>query len=249
MMIETSARPTGVRAGGIALAGLAFAVVFPTALTLAYFVALADQPRWLVQGVYAAGKIGQFAFPVIWATWVLGRAPRPSWPGRRGAIAGLGFGLAVLAVAVAVFHAVLQPSGLVAGGPAEAVRAKVTALGITTMPRYVALAAFYSVVHAAAEEYYWRWFVFGELRRACRAGWAVAWSSIAFAAHHVVVLGVYFGWSSPWTPILALAVAVGGAFWAWLYHRTGSLLGPWLGHLMADVAIFFIGYELAFGSP
>ena len=26
----------------------------------------------------------------------------------------------------------------------------------------------------------------------------------------------------------------------------GSLLGPWLGHLMADVAIFVIGYELAF---
>ena len=35
-----------------------------------------------------------------------------------------------------------------------------------------------------------------------------------------------------------------GAFWAWLYNRTGSLLGPWLSHLVIDAGIFFIGYQL-----
>lgn len=230
-------------------AAIAFGVAFPTALTFVYFVALAGRPRWLVQSVYAAGKVIQFAFPAIWTATVLGRFPRPSWRGARGAVAGLAFGLAVLAVAIALFFAVLEPSGLLAGGPAEAVRAKVGAFGVTNLARYVALAAFYSVVHAAAEEYYWRWFVFGELRRACGAASAVAWSSVAFAAHHVVILGVFFGWSSPWTAVLALAVGVGGAYWAALYHRSGSLLGPWLGHLMVDAAIFFIGYELAFGAP
>lgn len=71
-------------------------------------------------------------------------------------------------------------------------------------------------------------------------------SSGAFAAHHAVILGVYFGWASPWTWVLTAAVAAGGAFWAWLYRRSGSLLGPWLGHVLADVAIFAIGYRLAF---
>ncbi|HYD42563.1 MAG TPA: CPBP family intramembrane glutamic endopeptidase [Anaeromyxobacter sp.] len=230
-------------------AAIAFGVAFPTALTLVYFVALAGEPRGLVQGVYAAGKSIQFAVPAIWAASVLGRLPRPSWPSARGAVAGLAFGLAVLAGALALFYAVLEPSGLLAGGPAAAIRGKVHAFGVTTLARYVTLAAFYSVVHAAAEEYYWRWFVFGELRRACGAVQAVAWSSVAFAAHHVVILGVYFGWGSPWTAVLALAVGVGGAYWAALYHRSGSLLGPWLGHLLVDAAIFFMGYELAFGAP
>ena len=40
------------------------------------------------------------------------------------------------------------------------------------------------------------------------------------------------------------AVAVGGAFWAWLYQRSGSLAGPWLSHLVADAGIFFVGYQL-----
>jgi hypothetical protein len=39
-------------------------------------------------------------------------------------------------------------------------------------------------------------------------------------------------------------VAAGGAFWAWLYQRSGSLVGPWLGHLLADAAIFTVGWQL-----
>ena len=46
------------------------------------------------------------------------------------------------------------------------------------------------------------------------------------------------------TWIFSLAIAIGGAFWAWLYHRSGSLVGPWLSHLLIDGAIFWIGYEI-----
>ncbi len=240
------ARPGAV---GPAWGAIAFAMAFPTALTLSYFVLLAGQPRGLVQGVYAAGKVVQFAFPALWVAYASGRFPLPARPGRRGALPGLAFGIALLAGAVALHLLVLEPTGALGGAPAEAVRAKMASFGVDTPLRYLALAAFYSVVHAAAEEYYWRWFVFGELRRACRPGPAIAWSSLAFAAHHVVILGAFFGWTSPWTPVLAAAVGAGGAFWAWLYHRSGSLLGPWLGHLMADAAIFAIGYRLAFALP
>ncbi len=228
---------------------IAFAMAFPTVLTLAYFVLLAGQPRWLVQDVYAVGKTAQFAFPAAWVAWATGRIPHPARPSARGAAAGLAFGIALLVGAVALSSLALGPSGILAGRAAEAVRAKMVALGVDTPLRYSALAAFYSVVHAAAEEYYWRWFVFGELRRACRPAWAGLWSSLAFAAHHVVILGTFLGFGSPWTPLLAAAVGAGGAYWAWLYHRSGSLVGPWLGHLMADAAIFAIGFQLAFASP
>lgn len=203
--METSAAPPARLARWPALA---FALVFPTALTLAYFVALAGQPRALVQGVYAAGKALQFALPAAAVLFATGRLPRPRWPARpaAGVLPGVAFGVTLLAAALALYLGVLRPAG--------------------------------------AEEYYWRWFVFGGLRDALGAAPAVAASSLGFAAHHVILLAVFFGWTSPVTWVLALAVAGGGAFWAWLYHRTGSLLGPWLGHLCADAAIFAIGWDL-----
>jgi membrane protease YdiL (CAAX protease family) len=46
----------------------------------------------------------------------------------------------------------------------------------------------------------------------------------------------------------ALGVAAGGAVWAWVYERSGSLLGPWLSHLLIDAAVFLVGWDLLFGS-
>ncbi len=222
---------------------LGFAMAFPTALTLAYFVLLAGRQRALVQAVYAVGKAVQFGFPLAWTAWSTGRFPRPSLPGRRGAGVGLAFGIAVLAGALALQTTLLGAAG---GQVAAAVQAKVAAFGVTSPGRFLALGAFYSLLHSAAEEYYWRWFVFGELRRAVRARTAVAASSAAFAAHHLIIVGTFFGWTSLLTPALTLAVAVGGAFWAWLYHRSASLLGPWISHMLVDAAIFAVGYQLAF---
>ena len=72
----------------------------------------------------------------------------------------------------------------------------------------------------------------------------MAVSSLAFTAHHVLVLGFYFG--RLWWPtvIFSLAVAIGGVFWAWLYQKSGSLYGPWLSHALVDAALFLIGYDL-----
>ena len=41
------------------------------------------------------------------------------------------------------------------------------------------------------------------------------------------------------------SIAAGGAVWAWIYERTGSLYGPWLSHLVVDAGIFIIGYDIA----
>jgi membrane protease YdiL (CAAX protease family) len=43
-------------------------------------------------------------------------------------------------------------------------------------------------------------------------------------------------------------VAAGGAVWAWVYHRSGSLLGPWLSHMLVDAGIFLVGYQMLSGS-
>jgi hypothetical protein len=72
-------------------------------------------------------------------------------------------------------------------------------------------------------------------------------SALGLTAHHVLVLGKFFGFDSAACWLFSLCVAVGGAFWAWLYERYGSLLGPWASHLLVDAAIFLIGFDLVKG--
>ena len=223
------------------LGALAFGLAFPALLTAVYFVGLGGAPRPVQQAVYLVGKALQFGLPTI---WFLRHRPRPAPPSLRGALPGVAFGLVVFVAALALYSLVLEPSHVLDGGPAEVIRAKVAGFGITGPWRYLALGTFYSLLHSAAEELYWRGFVFGELRRVCRPPLALLGSSLAFAAHHVILLVVFFGWASPWTWALSAAVAAGGAFWAWLYRRSGSLAGPWLGHLLVDAAIFAIGWDL-----
>ncbi len=73
-------------------------------------------------------------------------------------------------------------------------------------------------------------------------------SSVAFMLHHVVILYAFLG-PRFWPAIvgLSLSVAAGGALWAWSYRRCRLLSGPWISHMLADLAIMAIGYDLIRG--
>lgn len=226
------------------VSAIVFALAFPTLITWIYFVVLADRAAKLQHFAYCTGKITQFAFPLLWVIVVQHRPLSIRWPKLRGIGVGLGSGVLVLVALLAIFHAVLTPLGFL-DAPAEQVRQKVAGFGVNTFRDYILLAAFYALGHSLLEEYYWRWFVFGQLRDVCPIPLAILISSMGFMAHHVLVLGTYFGWLSPATVVFSLAVAVGGAFWAWLYHRYESLVSPWISHAVVDIAIFVAGYDMA----
>ena len=127
---------------------------------------------------------------------------------------------------------------------ALAVREKLADVSLNTPGQFIALGCFYALVHSFLEEYYWRGFVFGRARQVLPVAGALAFSSIAFTFHHILVLGYYFGWCSAWTWLFSASVGLGGAYWAWLYQRAGNLWGDWLGHLLIDAAIFAVGYQM-----
>jgi membrane protease YdiL (CAAX protease family) len=244
-------------------AAVAAALVFPTLATWFYFLAMNGAPAGWQQAAAGLGKTIQFAFPLIWVLAIQRRRRGPQAaafqgsrhtpcaaldgtrrvPATRGLALGAGFGLLVFAVALAVYGGWLKPSGFL-DEAGRRMADKVTGFGVRSWPWFAAMGVFYALLHSLLEEYYWRWFVFGQLRRWIPVGAAIAVSSLAFTAHHVLVLGFYFGGFSLPTGILALAVAIGGVFWAWLYQRGGSLYGPWLSHAMIDAALFLIGYDL-----
>ena len=47
--------------------------------------------------------------------------------------------------------------------------------------------------------------------------------------------------------ILSLLVASGGAIWAIQYRRCRLVSGPWISHMLVDLAILGIGYDLIRG--
>ncbi len=223
---------------------LLLAAALPTLLVWIYFVAAAGQASAAQQAVYAAGKALQFAFPIVWVGLVARERLRLLGQGRGGVGEGIAFGAVVLAGMLAGYYAWIGPSGML-DEMGHKFRDKLAGFGVNSPQAYLAVFAFYVLAHSLLEEYYWRWFVFGRLRRLVPLGVAIGLGSLAFTLHHLVPLTLYLGWRSPWTWLMAASVAVGGAYWAWLYHRSGSLLGPWLGHLLIDAGIFGIGYDLA----
>jgi membrane protease YdiL (CAAX protease family) len=226
---------------------LLFAVAWPTVSTWFYalfFAGTAESNSLLQKLAYAIGKVVQFSFPLLFVWIATGRFPWPVPPNRNGLGTGLAFGLAVGAVMVGVYFGWLRNSSLLAA-TSGSVRQKLEEFHVATPAAYLALAVGYVVIHSLLEEYYWRWFVFGKMQQLLPLWMAILLSSLAFMAHHVVVLHIYLpGRFFSATLPFSLAIAVGGACWAWLNHRSGSLYGPWLSHLLLDAAIFVIGWDL-----
>jgi len=220
-----------------------FALGFPSVVTLVYFVILANQPASLQQGAYLIGKTIQFAFPAVCVFWLWREKPQWSKPKLGWLMVGIAFGLAVLVLMLALYHGVFQSAAFF-DQAADAIRAKVLGLQLDAVWKFAAVGVFYAIFHSLLEEYYWRWFVYRYLSTLQGQNAAIWVSSFGFMAHHVILLATYFGWASPWTYLGSLAVAVGGAFWAWLYQRSQSIYGPWISHLLIDAAIFIVGYDI-----
>jgi membrane protease YdiL (CAAX protease family) len=225
-------------------------MTWPTLSALGYFVALASQggpsvePNLASQICYFGTKAVQFSLPVVWLGLIQGQKLRPGEVHLRGLELGLGFGLLVAGAILALYFGWLRDTSHF-HSLALKLRAKLEDFGAATPARFILLGAFMTLIHSLLEEYYWRWFVFGELKRLIPVGAAIVISGFAFMAHHVVVLASYMA-NVPLIVVLSLGVAVGGIVWAWIYHRAGSIWSVWLSHLLIDAAIMTIGYDAVF---
>lgn len=219
------------------------ASLLPLLAAWIYFVRMAGDDR--ARFVYLGAKVIQFSLPVVWL-WttrspvqlpLLSTVRQLGW----GVISGLAMGVGILAWC----------RWLLAGSALEEVsRQRIAAtlanFGIDTPLSYLGMAVGLSLVHSLLEELYWRGFVFGRASAWAPRSAAVALSSLAFASHHLLVVqrylpdGTFFTLALPAT----LAVAAGGAFWCWLFRKSGSLGPPWISHLLVDAALMLAGYQL-----
>jgi membrane protease YdiL (CAAX protease family) len=229
-------------------ASLVVAMVLPSLTTAVYFVGLAADtagPNGVQLVAFAGGKVAQFVLPLLVVLLLQRRLPRPRRPRFDGLALGAGFGLLVVAAMFALYYGWLADSSILSSAP-DRVWAKVTQLGLNYAPGiYWVVAAGYAVGHALFEEYYFRWFIFGQLRKLLPFAPAAVVASVAFMAHHVILLYVYLPGNFFRAAVpLSLCIAVGGLFWCWLYERTGTIYSAWVSHGIIDAAIFVLGWIL-----
>jgi membrane protease YdiL (CAAX protease family) len=224
---------------------LLFAMLFPTLAAWLYFMVFTD--RQTLPAVYTISKVVQFSFPLAWTLALRrGRLPRLTLA-PRALLEGVGTGL-VMVILLFLAYVALMGQGALVEEARPRILARVQAIGAGTPVRFLGLALFLSVLHSLLEEYYWRWFVFGRLQERLRMVTAVVLSSLAFMLHHVVILHAFLGprfW--PATMAFSLAVGGGGAAWAAVYRRCRLLAAPWISHMLVDLAILAIDYDLIRG--
>ena len=220
---------------------LAVALALPTFITWIYFVANRDSSASVQQASYGIGKTFQFLLPIVVVWLAVDRGFGFHWPRKTGMLIGVLFGIATVALMLGLYHWRLSGTPMLAPLQEKIVE-KINGFGVDQPWKFLVMGIWYSIFHSLFEEYYWRWFVFPQCQKVMSLWAAIAVSSLGFMSHHVLVLGTYLGWQTVFTYQVSLSIAVGGAFWAWLYHRTESLYPAWLSHGIVDAGIFWMAY-------
>ncbi|MBM3335204.1 CPBP family intramembrane metalloprotease [Candidatus Sumerlaeota bacterium] len=220
------------------------AMLLPAIAAVFYYVLFPGQ--WSGRIIYGTTKLFTLVWPIA-AVWAIERQPlrlKPINAAKHLAAIpmGLASGLLIAATMLALYK--WSVIGDYVGLYRDAIRDKVEAFGLRDPATYLLFGTAMSVAHSLLEEYFWRWYVFGRLSKVSGLPSAYCLASFSFAAHHYIVLGCYF--PLPLAAAFGTCVAIGAAFWCWLYRRQQSLVGVWLSHVLADVAIICIGYRLVF---
>lgn len=220
---------------------LLLALVVPTIGALFYFVIFPNGP--VGKSAYTLTKVFILCYPLLllWRAGshgVLRRAPGRQWPTWKSVgITGL---LSGLLIASTGFILMWTPIGALVWEAAP--RVLIRAEGLGFRENFLLFAIFVSVFHSGLEEFYWRWFVYGQLQGKLGRWGAHLLAAGAFGGHHLIVTLQFF----PVTLalILTACVVVGGVIWSLMYERQGTLVGCWVSHLLVDVMLMVIGYQL-----
>jgi len=222
--------------------GVMLAMVEPSAAALFYFVLLSGS-RFAVM-VFAAAKVFLLIWPALAAKLLEKQNFYPSktdWSKHAksiplGAVSGLLMALVILAG----FQ--FTDLGGIVYQNSDVIRSKAKDMKIIN--HFLMFSLLICLGHSLLEEYYWRWYVYGRLRKLVRPPVAYFGASLAFAGHHYIILGAFF--STGLTAALGTCVALGGGLWCWLFQRHNSIIGCWISHMMADGAIFYVGYQVIY---
>ena len=218
---------------------LALALLAPVP-SLGVYAAMVAAPGPVGHGVFLIAKLWLLVFPAAWYLLVEKGKPSCSPPRRGGMVAGVLSGM-ILAVAIVLGAWLVDVQRM----DLTPLRAAVREMDLASPATYLAAAAAWTLVNSLIEEYVYRWFVLRQCEALLPPAVAVIASAVVFTIHHVLALSQYL--EPGFTALASAGVFVGGIVWATLYHRYRSIWPGWISHLLADIAVFGLGWWLLFG--
>lgn len=209
--------------------------------TIGVVAALHAAPGPAGQAVFAAAKLWLLLFPAAW--YLVIERGRPGWspPARGGLRVGAAVGVAMAAAMLVAYWGALR-----AHLDPQPVRQAAVEMGIGSPAGYIAGSAAWILGNSLVEEVVWRWFVLKQLRALLPAMPAILASAALFTVHHAVAMAAYL--EPAQIALGSLAVLAAGACWSFLYLRYESIWPGWISHVIADLAVFVIGWHLLFAS-
>ncbi len=221
-----------------ALVGL---LLLAPAPSLGVFAAMVASPGPVGHGVFLVAKLWLLIFPAAW--YLLVEKGKPSWspPLRGGNLAGVLSGVVLAAsIVLGAWLADVQHMDL------APLRAAAREMDLASPAAYLAGAAAWTLVNSLIEEYVYRWFVLRQCEVLLLSPAAVIASAAVFTIHHVLALNQYL--EPAFTALASAGVFLGGIVWAMLYHRYRSIWPGWISHVLADIAVFGLGWWLLFAG-
>jgi uncharacterized protein len=204
-----------------------------------------------VMALYAPGLLGQIAsslcqvgllvLPLVWFFWVDRGKLSISLPKQRELLAGTILGLLMFGIILGAYWFFGQH-----WIDAMDVRTKARQVGINSPTIYLVGALYWTLINSLFEEYIWRWFGMSKCEVLIPGKGAVLLSGLLFTLHHIINLVAY---TENWLVVVlaSLGVFLAGAIWSWCYSSYHSIWPSYISHILADLAIAIVSWQLLFG--
>ena len=111
-----------------------------------------------------------------------------------------------------------------------------------TKENFLYVSLYISFANSFLEEFFFRGFVFTNLKQLSGRKLAYIFSAAAFSLYHVAMM---IGWFSPVLFLfVVVGLAAGGMIFNWLNEKLDTIYCSWLTHMFANFAINTIGFML-----
>ena len=189
-------------------------------------------------GVKSAIKVAMFMFvPLIASRMDHGVLYLSLFrPKKKGLLSALALGVGIYVVILGAYF-LLSPFfdfSRIAGA--------LTANAGVTKDNFLYVSLYISFANSLLEEFFFRGFVFTNLKQHSGRTLAYIFSAGAFSLYHVAMM---IGWFSPALFLLVMTgLAIGGVLFNWLNEKLDTIYCSWLAHMFANFAINTVGFLL-----
>ena len=155
---------------------------------------------------------------------------------KKGFFTALGFGLGIYVLILGGYLALRNVFDF------SKIAGSLTENAGVTKDNFLFVSLYISFVNSLLEEFFFRGFLFRNLKDPSRPVMAYGISAVLFAAYHIAMMIGWFGFGL--NTLVLLGLTVGGLIFNWLNEKLGCIYGSWLTHMFANFAINTIGFLL-----